>query len=205
MSENFSFSVHENDYSQVFELNSTNEILWPEYKSIENFIGRKCFEFEWISGDKGFGVGVYSVYSKSKAFFFGGLDTKERFISRDPDSNQENDEVKDLSITFTQNTRYMVCFDMMLNKLILVTNENQSFYYDHVYEQNSKWKVLFHQANHTMNDTVKGYFHHNDFKNPMPVAFYSLIDRRCYDYKSIKNNEFKISSSLILVNILYNS
>ena len=66
MSDPFSFSVHENDYSQVFELNSTEEVIFPEYKSIETFIGRKCFEFEWQSGDKGFGVGVYSVYSKSK-------------------------------------------------------------------------------------------------------------------------------------------
>ena len=205
MSNILHFSVYENNYSKLFELNSTKEIQFPAYQSNESFIGRKCFEFEWKSGRKGFAVGISSVSSKSKAFFYGGLETdNEKFISRDEEANQANDKIEQLSINFTQNKRYMICFDMLINKLILI-NENQIYSYDHVYEPNTKWKVLFHQGNYTMKDNVIGYFHHNDFKNPLPVAFYSLIDNRSYDFKSIKSLDFMISTSLFLVNILYKS
>ena len=204
MSNGFSFSVHENNYTKRFELNSTAEDPFPKYKSNEIFIGRKCFEFEWKGGNKSFAVGIFSVSSNSTAFFYGGLGKGEKFLSRDEKGDQENDKIERLSINFTQHTRYMICFDMIINKLILIY-ENQTFSYNHEYEPNSKWKILFHQGNSRQNDIVIGYFHHNAFKNPLPVAFYSLIDNRSYDYKSIKNLDFLISSSLFLVNILFKS
>ena len=138
-------------------------------------------------------------------FFYGGLEANnEKFMSRDDKGNQTNDKIEQLSINFTQNERYMICFDMLINKLILIY-ENQIFSYEHAYERNTKWNIRFNQGNYTMNDIVVGYFHHNAFKNPLPVAFYSLIDNRTYDYKSIKSLDFIISSSLFLITILYKS
>ena len=66
----FSFSVYDNNYSQTFELNSTIEVNFPGYKSNESYIGRKCFEFEWKGGSKGFAVGIFFCYFKITCFFF---------------------------------------------------------------------------------------------------------------------------------------
>ena len=203
MSDLLSYTVHVTNYFQIFELNSTEKVRYPGYKSIESFIGRKCFEFEWIGGDKGFAIGIYSVSSYSETFFWGGLEEGEQFKSRDTKGNQTNDKIQYLPINFTNNIRYMVCFDMLINKLILIY-QNQTFSYDHEFEPNSKWKILFHQANYNGKDLVKGYFHY-PFENPLPVAFYSLIDKRSYDYKSLKSNDFKVSLSLFFVDILYKS
>ena len=54
-------------------------------------------------------------------FFYGGLEANnEKFMSRDDKGNQTNDKIEQLSINFTQNERYMICFDMLINKLILI-------------------------------------------------------------------------------------
>ena len=97
----------------------------------------------------------------------------------------------------------MVCFDMQINKVILIY-KNETYSYNHDFLPNSKWKILFHQGKSNKNDIVEGYFNY-PFENPLPVAFYSLIDNRCYDYKSIEYNDFAFSVSLFLIDIIYKS
>lgn len=190
------FSIHEANFNRIFDVNSTDLDKYPRYTSIESFIGRKCFEFEWISGDLSFSIGIASVISVSTAHFFGGSGN-EQFRSRD---TKGVDHSTNLSINFELNARYMFCFDMQINKVLLIY-KNQTFSYNHNFLSNTKWNIIFAQGTQTRNSRIKGYFDY-PFENPIPIAFYSLIDRRCYDYKSIKKNDFLLSISLFLINNL---
>ena len=195
------FSVHETNFYKRWELNSTDENLYPTYNSIESFIGRKCFEFAWINGDETFTIGIRSASEASVAFFYGGLGN-ELFRSRKPGGSPQEDIRTPLLIKFLKNTRYMICYDMKVNKVLLIYG-NKTYSYNHNFLTNTKWKIYFAQGSPYKNDVVEGYFHY--FENPLPVAFYSMVDRRCYDYISNKNNELSISYSLFLVNIMYKS
>ena len=99
------FSVHELNFRKKFELYSTEDDPWPAHISNENFIGRKCFEFAWIDGDKRFCVGIQSASTGSSAFFYGG-NGNEVFKSRDTTGDNTNDIVKPLQVHFSKNARY---------------------------------------------------------------------------------------------------
>ena len=191
-----SFSLLENpQYSLI--LDSNKDDYFPRFTSLEKFIGRKCFEFSWVGDGNTFTAGLSHTSSGSLAFFYG----IGQFKSRPPDHIEENEQITELSITFEKNKRYMICFDMLVNKIMLI-HENNTFIYNHKYMKNSKWSIFFSQGRDNCKSTIKAYFDY-PFHNQMPIAFYSLIDRRCYDFKSNEISNSLILKHLFFINIIY--
>ena len=137
------FSVYSLNYQQSFTLESTTSDKYPTNRSIESFVGRKCFEFIWKDGDPSACIGLSDAHSGSKVFIMG----TDYFVFRGS-SGVSSSIFTNLSIRIEKNKRYMVCFDMHINKLILIYHNN-TYVYDHYYSHNSKWNILIMQGSNT--------------------------------------------------------
>ena len=174
-----SFSVY--DKTKHFNLTSTEAVQYPIFKSKETFLGRKCFETQWVNGDRHFLAGFSTENVLVAMYAYPG---KSSIIIR-----TEYGERKEISYKvgdIEAMKKYMLCIDTIKKNFLMI---NGTYTRTISYPSNvaTRFSTFASQGYSGVSDFINCYYS-SDFENQIPASFVSLIDRRQYAHPTCKAN-----------------
>ena len=184
------FSIFDNNSCLSYSLESKNEKSWPFYQSNEHFYGRKCMEFEWLSGDNSLLIGILNT--QKRVSFFGNF-SKTRYEDIYNTNRQSNFSYIE---SFVLNERYMFCFDTFLQRAMLI-NKTYTFVFPY-YCKTNDWSIIIQQGSATCSSSGIAWFDY-PFQNIIPSGFYSLADPRTGECFTCQQSKYFLNNKLIYV------
>ena len=168
------FSIYDNNHQIDFNLKSQQPDLWPKEITVETFYGRKCAEFSWESGDDSLIVGIENV-NQDRNILFGNF--SDLVICAEKNGLRK---YYFLNVSLEKGSRYMYCFDTILKRIMFI-NQTISYTFPMAFGSTNSWYFYFQQGASTKTSSGKGWFHY-PFVNTIPSGFFSLVDRRCFEF-----------------------
>ena len=165
------YSVRDSRGSFTLTMNS-GEAHCAGYVTKESISGRKCFEFKWIDGNKGF---CFGFISNSDLIFFYGIKGNPVVILR----YHGKPDIKANIPEFIQNDPYLACIDTKERRFDLI-HKTTHLSYNYSSEYPRKMQAFINEgACGTYIDKVSWKF--RNFETRLPSAFFSLSDWRNTD------------------------
>ena len=174
------FSVFENNYYQSYTIVCNEQFRYPYLHSIEDFYGRKCFEFEYTDGSNSM---QYGIFNSDFDILFLSNQGKVTFLTRRNPYNNVDISIP-LNISIEKGEKYLFCFDTKLNRAMLV-NKNVTYTFTYNRGISNHWFLTLSQGIAMRSTSGKIWFH--KFETPLPSGFFSLVDRRHFEYETCKN------------------